>query len=924
MTEIVSVVIPVYNREEWLGNAIDSLLQQECGLTHIQVVLVDDGSTDRSGRICDEYAQRYPRHVVTTHQDNAGVASAFNVGLDMATGDIIGFLGSDDYLSPDTIGAVLAFFSQYGNEVDLAAIKIEMTGSRSGPHWNNRGRFDRTGVINVEASWNMKQVHSGGVFVKAATFDDADLRFDEMLFISEDLTLITQIVMRRMAYGVISGPTYFNRRYTVGSDSQVSSSHQRRDFFDLVLDHAYERLLDDAKRIFGTVPLYVQAVVAYDLVFRFHGVVEVLDSRELELYRKRIASLLRRISVLVIMSAKTVIEERINMLDLREGGALDEHLRIAGGLAVLEGVRIYSFDPAKSARHRPPRCEILSFDVVGNSVSVIGALKALQLSSDIEFGISVGTRFYPVKIDSRAAQSTRYLSHSFKSGMLFRSVVPFHPGATLSIVARITQRKGGFADFPLVVYAGRSSGIAGSPTVPYFRRKGLDVFRQADDYRLEWRRLRGAREVLGSELGFLRRARASGAEWPEIRTRLRALRAQRGKDYEQIWLIADHRSEAGDNGEAIFRHLCAHPELGIYPVMVLSSTATVHRELSVLGEVVEPGSRRFFDRYFQADVVLNSAADEYMINPLGALSAYVRDLIPPISVFLQHGVTKDDQSDWLNFPRKGFDVFLVSSPLERDAILDGTYGYAPDQVALTGLPRMDVRNSSPEGLVLIAPTWRRELAGELNIETGRAKARDDFDQSEYFQRWQEVISHPRLNAYLEARGMRAALAMHPSHSAEIGKFFPGRRVDVLSYPFDYQELFSRLDILVTDYSSVAFDVAYLRKPVVYLQGDRKQFYANHLYRQGYYSYDEDGFGPVVEGIEALVDEVIAALGLNGRMMPEYEARAERFFAFQGGGNCQRVVDAVAATQERKGLRSPCGVTTSSASECEDAPGTLSR
>lgn len=97
-SEIISVIVPVYKVERYIRRCIDSILTQT--YTNLEIILVDDGSPDDCGRICDEYAVKDKR-VKVIHQENGGLSAARNAGLDIATGDYIGFVDSDDYIAPD-------------------------------------------------------------------------------------------------------------------------------------------------------------------------------------------------------------------------------------------------------------------------------------------------------------------------------------------------------------------------------------------------------------------------------------------------------------------------------------------------------------------------------------------------------------------------------------------------------------------------------------------------------------------------------------------------------------------------------------------------------------------------------------------------------------------------------------------------------
>lgn len=94
---MISVIIPVYNVEKYLAECVESVLNQS--YTDYEVILVDDGTTDSSGRMCDEYARKDPR-IRVIHRPNGGLSAARNTGLDVARGEYVYFLDSDDYIEP--------------------------------------------------------------------------------------------------------------------------------------------------------------------------------------------------------------------------------------------------------------------------------------------------------------------------------------------------------------------------------------------------------------------------------------------------------------------------------------------------------------------------------------------------------------------------------------------------------------------------------------------------------------------------------------------------------------------------------------------------------------------------------------------------------------------------------------------------------
>ena len=111
---MVSIIIPVYNVEQYLRECLDSVINQT--YKEIQVILVDDGSTDNSGKICDDYAYRDER-VSVIHKENGGLGDARNVGLENAYGEYIYFLDSDDYIKADAIEKMLSCCIDEGAEI---------------------------------------------------------------------------------------------------------------------------------------------------------------------------------------------------------------------------------------------------------------------------------------------------------------------------------------------------------------------------------------------------------------------------------------------------------------------------------------------------------------------------------------------------------------------------------------------------------------------------------------------------------------------------------------------------------------------------------------------------------------------------------------------------------------------------------------
>lgn len=118
-TPLISIIVPVYNVRDYLDTCLDSLQKQN--YPKLEIILIDDGSTDGSGVVCDDYAKRDPRAKVI-HQQNRGLSAARNAGLAHATGSYITFVDSDDYIAPDYVSYLFSLITKHGVLLSVCAI----------------------------------------------------------------------------------------------------------------------------------------------------------------------------------------------------------------------------------------------------------------------------------------------------------------------------------------------------------------------------------------------------------------------------------------------------------------------------------------------------------------------------------------------------------------------------------------------------------------------------------------------------------------------------------------------------------------------------------------------------------------------------------------------------------------------------------
>lgn len=192
---MITVIVPVYKTEAYLARCVDSILNQT--YTNLEVILIDDGSPDRAGEICDRYAQKDPR-VRVIHQANQGVSTARNVGLDAARGEYVSFIDSDDWIDPCTYQEVIT--DMMNHQVDCVFFGINLLDAEDNviEVWSPKQNGVVDNISAIRQMYGMVEIPSYGcggcnkVFRKNVL---APNRFVKNLSAGEDALFFTEVVL---------------------------------------------------------------------------------------------------------------------------------------------------------------------------------------------------------------------------------------------------------------------------------------------------------------------------------------------------------------------------------------------------------------------------------------------------------------------------------------------------------------------------------------------------------------------------------------------------------------------------------------------------------------------------------------------------------------------------------------------------------
>jgi CDP-glycerol glycerophosphotransferase (TagB/SpsB family) len=377
--------------------------------------------------------------------------------------------------------------------------------------------------------------------------------------------------------------------------------------------------------------------------------------------------------------------------------------------------------------------------------------------------------------------------------------------------------------------------------------------------------------------------------------------------HKKIWLISDRIQYANDNGEAFFEYVMNNKKDNKHKYyFIIKKGCKDYKRLkeNYPKNVIAYNSFKYKILFLKASKIVSAHADDYITNAFGKSKKYMTDMYNFKYVFLQHGITKDDLSPWLNINSKQIDLFICSSEEEYKSLTNNNYRYnfPKKNIALTGLARFDKllkKDIEQANIIMLAPTWRAYIAGDIDPKTGKRAIDNNFIKTEYYNFYNELINNKKLIKYLNENNYKIRFIPHQNMHQYINFFDKNDTVEIVTKSITYSKEFKQSKLLITDFSSTFFDFGYLHKPVIYSQFDTEKFFEGQIYDKGYFDYEKDGFGPITKTIEETVDAIIKVIDNNCVIEKKYEQRINKFYKYTDNKNSERTYNKIIELDEKK-------------------------
>ncbi len=343
---------------------------------------------------------------------------------------------------------------------------------------------------------------------------------------------------------------------------------------------------------------------------------------------------------------------------------------------------------------------------------------------------------------------------------------------------------------------------------------------------------------------------------------------------DNIWLISERGNEARDNSYHFYKFLKKnHKEI---KVKYIIDKKSVDAKKIKPEDIVDYNSKEHYILFKTAGFLISTHIMGYSPD-MSLFSRMDKHNILKLKgkkIFLQHGIIKD-YIPYLNSNNINVDLFISGAKPEYDFLLEN-FGHNEKILKYTGLARYDNLIDKSKKQILIMPSFRKWLNYTNN-----------FKETEYYKHWNSILNNNEFVKYIEEKNIKVIFYPHYEIQKYLNEFkSKSKNIVIASFNnYDVQQLLLESNLLITDYSSVFFDFAYMKKPIIYYQFDKEKFESEH-YQKGYYDYEKIGFGPVCYTEKELV-EIIA----NNSAI-DYLSRSDNFFQFRDTNNCKRIFEEI--------------------------------
>jgi len=855
----VSVIVPVYNAEEYINICVESVIKQNNRENiRLEILLINDGSSDKSGEICKELANRY-LFIKYIEKDNTGVSDTRNIGIMAAKGKYILMLDSDDYISDNTIYDLYKFFENHYEEVDLVTYPIywDRNGRISAhPRYSHKNYNKGTGVYDLDEYPGLNQSTVNIIFKNQL---NNNILYDSNMRLSEDQYFNTCMLMRKKRIGFVKSAKYYYRRHGLG----VSQTKNNPFYcFEEIMTYN-EKLLNQFHEQ-GKAIYYVQALTMNTFKWRV-DTDELLPYHykysDLEKAKERIARILGKIDNSIILNYSNLNDFTKIMFLRWKGEKLISNID-------KNGFSIGLKDGEEVCNKEHILCNIYRIRKRNRNIEIFASFESpiLELYNMdnyiIEGTLSNGEPFKLTRETSISKVPSR--GPKMCTSHIYAFTYRFDPEKIKNFSFKVVVNGQEISTFPIYF---RFSGF-----IRKYHRENIII----DGWRLSYNRIKNIFNVShNNKFKELADIKNVILHYPEKQSLGILYYRLKTKTKRNIWLYSDAPGVL-DNGYYQFLHdIKKNDGIERYYIMQDKDIDLFNNfSKEVKDRIIWHKTKKHKELFLKSSKIFVSYSSLQIYSPFQKIEWY-RDKLKYELIYLQHGVLHASLPRLYGKEFTEIDKFIVSSEFERKNLKE-KYDYNDEDIVVSGMPRMSNLdlNERPKNKILFAPSWRGYLIGPF-VNNDREPRESEFLKSKYFLKINEFLNSDGLHKLLEENELVLEVKMHPNFKA-YEKYFDLENGNIRLAPKNV--VLSDYNVLITDFSSYQFDFIGLIRPIIYFLPDEEEIRAGlHSYRTLDLKY-EDAFGPLCKNSDKVIYEIKKSIDNKYKPEENFSERMRNFFS----------------------------------------------
>lgn len=842
-----SIVIPITDAITNIENTLNSIFNQSLNFKeNVEIIFVVNNNYNDLIVECNYYRDKYPNNIIILNSNNLKKSYCRNLALNKVNGDYVGFINNTEIYDENVFQTVADFFE---NNQNINILSINSSQDK---------RYSSDMIIDLDNNPNNPLLDIESTFIRTSLAKS--LKFNEELYYSSGCLYLNKLLLKTRKYAVLSD-VYYHIKDNLSYPEDMN-------YFTNRLVNFHLNLINYCISNYDKVPLFIQYALVTDLekMLFIEDLTVYSNNDDINNFWNTVKTIFSYIDEDVLTN-NTKINFRIRsfLMYLKN----DSYKIDINENDVELTTNKYLIDALTNHRLWLDNITIRKSNLILTGILLTNFyIESYDIYVVINNSTKIKTRYMYYPQDER--KTLKFLSQDWRFSYNFEAKIELKDDEEITDINFIVEYKENNKTFKF------------TPKLEYRETTG---FNNINNYLVKKDHIifHSIRHILIIKYSYFKMLKF------EVKNTLNIIKSNENKRIQnlfyrilhiilhpllsnkKIYLYNDRLDHADDNARYLFEYaLSQHDTIKHYYV----ANKDIKNQLKIdKNKIITYGSIKHKILYLFADKLITSFLGEKFYNPfLNDNKKLYSNIIHKPKYFIQHGIIYKDLTSNIKRFNHELELLLTTTNSEYESFFDYNYNYSKDVVQLLGLPRFDkLNNTHLKNQILFCPTWRQELQNN-----------PQFEESTYYHMINDFLNNQQLQEILKKYDYKMIFKPHPELLQDLNKFKINKNIKI-STNEDYKTLFNNSKILITDYSSVFFDFAYLKKPIIYYQNDEK-----FHYDEGYFNYETDGFGDVIQDISKLINKIEYYLQNDCQMENKYLERINKTFKFHDKNNCQRV------------------------------------